>query len=49
MSVVRQVERNALKFMQKNNKIQENWKRNQIGKYGIIRYLEIRRKNKKKK
>lgn len=48
MSIIRKIERNKLKFEQKNNKIRKAWRTNQIHKYGLKKYCLLWNKSHKK-
>lgn len=45
MSFSRKVERNQLKFEQKNNKIRAAWRTKQIRKYGVQNWVDLWNKN----
>lgn len=49
MGFRREVDRNGLKKWMKNNKISDEWHKFQMEKYGLAKYQEILKNNKKGK
>lgn len=45
MSTLRQIERNKLKYEQRNNKIRKAWRSKQIEKYSIQGYCDMYNRN----
>lgn len=48
-SMLRKIQRNNIKYEQKNNKIKSAWRKKQVDKYGLQRYIDLHNKNCKDK
>lgn len=49
MSMLRKIQRNNMKYEQKNNKIKSAWRKKQVDKYGLQGYIDLHNKNCKDK
>lgn len=48
-SILRKIQRNKMKYEQKNNKIKSAWRKKQVDKYGLQGYIDLHNKNCKDK